>query len=295
MKCLVIIVSTLSAICSYSQNSVEAVSADHFKRIIYALADDSMCGRASGSSEEKMSLNYISKEFKKLSTKSLKYHDFKFQLDSTNFYCQNGYYFLNNHAKKTIVLGAHYDHIGLGGALSMSMTSNEIHNGADDNASGVAMLLALSKSIPMLKKGEMNYLFVFYSGHELGLFGSSHFVQFIEKKKRKFKTISTAINFDMVGRFDASSKVLKCMRSESLDSLLLSSLSPQYGIELKIADAERLKSLDTKAFVENGIPCLNFTTGSHDDYHKTSDDAKYINYEGLVTIHAYITGLLTRF
>lgn len=251
-----------------------------------------MRGRASGSPEEKMALTYISKTFKQFSNKTLKYQAFEFELDSVNYSCQNAYYFLNNHSKKTIVISAHYDHIGLGGHLSMSMKSNEIHNGADDNASGVAMLLALSKNIPEFKRKEVNYLFVFYSGHELGLYGSTQFAQLVEKKKRKFKSIAANVNFDMIGRFDNSTKMLKCMRSESFDSLLISLPTAQHGIELKIADASRLKSLDTKVFIEKGIPCLNFSTGSHDDYHKTSDDAKFINYDGLVKIHRFMLELL---
>jgi aminopeptidase-like protein len=126
----------------------------------------------------------------------------------------------------------------------------------------------------------------------LGLYGSAQFAQFVEKKKNKFKSIAAIVNFDMLGRFDNSTRMLKCMRSESLDSLLISLPAAKHGIELKIADASRLKSLDTKAFDAKGIPCLNFSTGSHDDYHKTSDDAKFINYHGLMKIHSFILELL---
>jgi aminopeptidase-like protein len=278
--------------CAKAQHIDTGVSIDLFKKIIYTLADDSMRGRASGSPEERMALTYISKTFKQFSNKTLKYQKFDFELDSVNYSCQNAYFFLNNHCKKTIVISAHYDHIGLGGHLSMSMKSNEIHNGADDNASGVAMLLALSKNLTEFKGKEVNYLFVFYSGHELGLYGSAQFAQFVEKKKNKFKSIAAIVNFDMLGRFDNSTRMLKCMRSESLDSLLISLPAAKHGIELKIADASRLKSLDTKAFDAKGIPCLNFSTGSHDDYHKTSDDAKFINYHGLMKIHSFILELL---
>ncbi len=248
--------------------------------MIYTLADDSMKGRASGSLEEQKTLNYLSSTFKKLSGKKLKTQSFSFTKDTVNYSCQNAYFFKNNHSSKTILIGAHYDHIGFGGPLSLSFVSDEIHNGADDNASGVSLLLSLSQDILKYKDAAMNYLIVFYSGHEIGLFGSSAFHQFIQSTKH-FKEISCVLNFDMVGRMDPTIKKVKCMRSPSLDSLLQSIPMNLYSFKLNIVDEEKLATLDTKTYVQAGIPCINFTTGIHNDYHKSSDDAKYINYEGL--------------
>ncbi len=82
------------------------------------------------------------------------------------------------------------------------------------------------------------------------------------------------------------------MRYTELDAILQAITMDQYSFKLNIAYEEKLKVLDTKTFVEAGIPCLNFSTGSHDDYHKTSDDAKFINYHGLMKIHSFILELL---
>jgi Zn-dependent M28 family amino/carboxypeptidase len=164
---------------------------------------------------------------------------------------------------------------------------NEIHNGADDNASGVGLLLSISQALIKQKHSKVNYLFVFYSGHEIGLFGSTAFHQFTQAR-HQFKQIGAVVNFDMVGRMDPTVKKLKCMRSPELDSLLQSIPMHPYSFKLNITNEEKLTLLDTKTFVEAGIPCVNFTTGIHNDYHKTSDDAKYINYEGLNEIRQFM-------
>jgi Zn-dependent M28 family amino/carboxypeptidase len=262
--------------------------------MIYTLADDSMKGRASGSLEEQKTLDYLSTTFKQLTGKILKTQSFSFTKDNLNYQCKNAYYFKNNHANKTILISAHYDHIGFGGPLSLSFTSDEIHNGADDNASGVSLLLSLSQDILKKKDVAVNYLIVFYSGHEIGLFGSSAFHQFIQLTN-DFKKISRVLNFDMVGRMDPTIKKVKCMRSPALDSLIQSIPVNQFSFKLNIADEEKLTTLDTKTYVQAGIPCINFTTGIHNDYHKSSDDAKYINYEGLNEIRKFLLYFLENY
>lgn len=276
---------------SFGQNKADSINIQQLKTLVYTLADDSMKGRSSGSLEEQKALDYITWFFKQETRKKLKTQAFAFTKDSLLYSCKNAYYFVNNHAKKTVILSAHYDHIGFGGPLSLSFTSDQIHNGADDNASGVALLLLLTKDLIQLKNKTVNYLIVFYSGHEIGLFGAAAFHNMAQETK-KFKQISTVINFDMVGRMDANSKKLKCMRSPELDSLVQSIPMDQFSLKLNITDEEKLKLLDTKSYVEAGIPCINFTTGMHNDYHKTSDDATYINYEGLNELRKFVTYLL---
>lgn len=276
---------------SFGQNTSDSLALQQLKTLVYTLADDSMKGRSSGSWEEQKALNYIASFFKQETNKKLKTQAFTFTKDGLSYSCKNAYYFVNNHAKKTIILSAHYDHIGFGGPLSLSFTSDEIHNGADDNASGVALLLSLSKDLIQSKNATVNYLIVFYSGHEIGLFGSAAFHKMVQETK-KFKHISTVINFDMVGRMDASLNKLKCMRSPELDSLIRTIPMDQFSLKLNITDEEKLKLLDTKSYVEAGIPCINFTTGVHNDYHKTSDDPAYINYKGLNEVRKFIVYFL---
>lgn len=266
-----------------------------FKKVVYTLANDSMQGRATGSPEAIKSLEFINKEFQLLTRKQLSKQIFAAQLnDSTQLTGVNGYYFINNNAKKTVLISAHYDHIGLGGPLSMSKKTDVVHNGADDNASGVALLLGISDFLIKQKKVSVNYLIVFYSAHEIGLFGSEAFAKLIEQKKRKFKSISCVINFDMVGRLATDQKKLKCMSSPVFDSILKSLDTQPFGFTLNLTDEEKLTQLDTKAFYNKYIPCINFSTGIHNDYHATTDDANYINYNGMIAIYYYLSALIPK-
>lgn len=272
---------------------VDSSRIEFFKEIVYTLADDSMHGRATGSVEETKSLEFISEIVKRETNKKLKTHRFTIEFeDSIEVASKNGYLFVNNHAKETILIGAHYDHIGLGGKLSLSLKNDEVHNGADDNASGVALALGLLSDLKKVKS-DKNYLFVFYSAHEIGLYGSLAFDAF-SRNNRKFKNITTVINFDMVGRMDPNMKRLKCMSSLPNDSILATSDVDKYGLNLFVTEKEKLEQLDTKSFFDRGIPCLNFTTGVHDDYHRTSDDPKYISFDGMLLIFNYLIDLIQK-
>lgn len=289
---LLILIFLLSFQC-LAQSLRDSVNYQLFREVIYTLADDSMRGRATGSYEEIQSLEYISKTFQSLTGFKLKKQDFTIQLDAVELNTANAYCFLNNHSKQTIVLSAHYDHIGMGGPLSKSRKNDEVHNGADDNASGVALLLGIARQLASHKRDRNNYLIVFYSGHEIGLYGSEAFSEFA-LKKQKFGEIHMVINFDMVGRMDPELKKLKCMRSVICDSVLSQVNPVGFGFELRVTEEEKLMQLDTKHFYSKGIPCMNFTTGIHNDYHATSDDANYISLEGMVRILDYLTTLLSR-
>lgn len=290
---LVICVFLFGCTSVFAQVNEDTIVKHLFQKVVYTLASDSMKGRATGSPEEQQSLEFINEQFSLLTKKRLSKQPFTAHVDdSTQLVAVNGYYFINNHAKKTILLSAHYDHIGMGGPLSMSKKNDVVHNGADDNASGVAMLLGLSGFLIQQQKAKVNYLIVFYSGHEIGLFGSEAFSNFIERKKRKFKPVSCVVNFDMVGRLHPDLKKLKCMRSPAADSVLKSVNTSSFGFTLNITDEPMLNQLDTKAFYKKQVPCLNFTTGLHNDYHATTDDSHYINFQGMVTIYNYLCVLV---
>lgn len=293
MKLFILSLFLLHGCFVSAQTTADTLSIEQLKTFLYTLADDSMKGRASGSLEEQKAFAYISSTFQQQTGKKLKPQAFAFTKDSVQYNCKNAYYFVNNHAQSTILLSAHYDHIGFGGPLSLSFTSDEIHNGADDNASGVALLLSISKELIQQTNPKVNYLIVFYSGHELGLFGSKAFYDW-GKKIKKFKQLSMVLNFDMVGRMDQSTRKLKCMRSAELDSLLRSLPMDQFQFKLNITEEEKLALLDTKHFFAAGIPCINLTTGMHNDYHKSSDDAKYVNYEALNDIRRFILFLVMK-
>jgi aminopeptidase-like protein len=278
---------------SFGQKKVETPLRSLFKEVVFTLADDSLKGRYTGSLEERKSLNYIEYKMKGLSSKiKFERQAFDIKLKDTSLISYNGYVFLNNHSSKTILISSHYDHIGLGGALSTKFITNQIHNGADDNASGVAMNIGLASELINLKKPNVNYLFVFYSGHEIGLYGSEAFGNFIKKNTDHFKNISCVINFDMVGRLDSDIKILKCMNSKSAEIILNNVQIEDFDLNLNLGKEEQLKNLDTKFFYNQGVPCLNFTTGNHLDYHTPTDDAIYINFDGMDKINKYLLEII---
>ncbi len=263
-----------------------------FKEIVSTLASDSMKGRAVGSIEEKLALTYITECVQSNTGRKLKHREFEFLTeDSTLLQYTNAYLFLNNHKKKTILMSAHYDHIGMGGKLSMSRKTDVVHNGADDNASGVAMVLGLLDVFSKDKTSEVNYLFAFYSAHEVGLFGPEDFAEFC-LNKRKFKTISTVINFDMVGRLNPELRQLFFMCSDSLSGKFTESAGFSTNLELRERDQEKLLQLDTRPFYLKEIDCVSLSTGSHIDYHTVTDDERYINYIGMIDVFNFVRDLI---
>jgi len=202
----------------------------------------------------------------------------------------NVYAFRNNHKKNTIVICAHHDHIGINEYENSRYTGKpEIHNGADDNASGVAAMLEMSRTLKGRKYKKNNYLFIAFSGEELGLLGSKFFTQnpplsLTGNTLSKLGKINYVINIDMLGRIDTSKKIL------TLNGV---GTSPQFEktISLIKTDTNQIKIVTTKSglgpsehasfYIEN-IPVVHFFSGQHEDYHKPSDDENLINYMGMV-------------
>ncbi len=252
-----------------------------------------MIGRAAGSAGEEKAKKYLVNYFSEIGIVPLKstyIQKFTFPKNATiidTAYNLVGY--INNKADSTIIIGAHYDHLGFGGTKSRSLTSNKVHNGADDNASGVAMMLSLAEELKKSENKEFNYLFIAFSAHEDGLFGSE---AFISEKVYDFSKIKLFLNFDMVGRLDTANPILIAIRSEKAPYLvpLLNSVSNN-NFQLKINESNIAKT-DASVFISNNIPTITFTTGIHDDYHKISDDAEKINYEGMEIIFNFTKSVL---
>lgn len=283
---------------SFISTSVSADSSQedkrmfNLKRIVSILAHDSMGGRATSSLHESKAANFISNEVIKQSKQRPQLHSFTFMLENKNevMHSKNIYCFINNKSKKTILLGAHYDHLGLGEEKSLSYgQKGQIHNGADDNASGVALQLELLRTINMWNNTQYNYLFVWYSAHEIGLYGSQAFKEFAVKN---FPPLEMVINFDMVGRLDTRERILSVYGYNSikqLDTFLTSNRNP---FKVWINEDNLISFTDAGTFTKSGIKAISFTTGIHDDYHKASDDAETLNYEGLTEITNYVEAFL---
>jgi Zn-dependent M28 family amino/carboxypeptidase len=260
------------------------------KKVVYILTGDSMQGREAGSAGEVKAKNYIIACYRKIGLTPLLntyIQKFTFPKDSTQTdTAMNIIGMIDNKAYSTIIIGAHYDHLGMGGSKSRSLTSHKIHPGADDNASGVAMMLALAEHLKKLGSKKFNYLFIAFSAEEEGLYGSQAFVKYNRAR------IKLMLNLVMVGRLDTRNPVLKVMRDERknhLDSLLHISTSNSFSVNLT---SENINYTDAWAFIQQGVTAVSFTTGMHDDYHKTTDTADKINYEGMWAITNYIECLI---
>jgi hypothetical protein len=194
--------------------------------------------------------------------------------------------FIDNKAKNTVVIGAHYDHLGHGeDGNSLSAGSNDIHNGADDNASGTAAVLELARILKTSKSKKNNYLFVHFSGEELGLIGSKYFV---EHATIDTATINYMINMDMIGRYQQEKGLEISGIGTSPSSFQFIRNMKYDSLKIKIGE-HGVGPTDHTSFYYANIPVLNFFTGTHEDYHKPSDDAEKINYEKQASIVSMIT------
>ncbi len=200
--------------------------------------------------------------------------------------------FINNGAENTIILGAHYDHLGYGedkNSLYVGSTPM-IHNGADDNASGTSALIALAKIIKNKGNKKYNYLFTAFSGEELGLYGSKYFV---EHCPVNLNTVNYMINMDMVGRLNDSTHGLTIggYGTSPIWGKIIDNNDPYFKIKI---DSAGSGPSDHTSFYRKDIPVLFFFTGTHSDYHKPSDDADKINFDGEVKIIRFIESLIDK-
>lgn len=256
---------------------------------IKTLADDKLQGRGTGTPGEKEASDYIIGNFRKLKLQPkgdnntfLQQFPFRKGLHGEGDVgtAHNVVAFLDNNAAHTIIIGAHYDHLGTDGQGSSldANPNNKIHNGADDNASGVAGVLELARYFATNKKKENNnYLFLCFSGEELGLLGSKYFA---EHSPIPLTSVTYMINMDMIGRLDLQTKTVIVHGTGT---------SPVWEPTLKALENENIKiktdssgtgPSDHTSFYLKDIPVLHFFTGSHSDYHKPSDDWDKINLAG---------------
>lgn len=192
---------------------------------------------------------------------------------------------------RAVLLGAHYDHLGRGGPSSLDPDSHEPHNGADDNASGTAALLALARHFAAGPRPPQSILFAAFSGEELGLAGSAHYVQ---DPYYPMPFTTAMLNMDMVGRLrDRKLLVFGTRSAEEFTTLLqgLNGEGPKFELRLS---GDGYGPSDHMSFYKKDVPVLHFFTGAHSEYHKPSDDADLVNYEGLAEVAAYV-GDVARF
>jgi Tol biopolymer transport system component len=279
----------------------ESSQPTQLKKHISYLASDDLKGRLTGSKEELVAANYLSNELKKLGLKPfegksyLQKFDYKIKLnphDTINDSSiansgRNVIGYLDNKANKTIIIGAHYDHLGVNehNNSTKANSKGEIHNGADDNASGVSGVLELARMFSQNKtKENVNIVFVLFSGEEDGLIGSKHFAETV---KTKYPNVETMLNMDMIGRLNKTKDMVVGGTGTSPQFKEIVEKNKPAGFNITLEESG-VGPTDHTSFYLKDIPVLNFFTGTHSDYHKPSDDEDKINYYGVENIVNYV-------
>jgi hypothetical protein len=293
----------LASVCLLGiQVAFAQTKVSNLKKDIVYLSSDALEGRFPGTQGEIKAGDYIAKEFGKLKLKPMGtagyFQEFPYKYsanphgtdekDMISGKGRNVIGFLDNGAEYTVVIGAHYDHLGMGHAGNSldANPANQIHNGADDNASGTAGMLELARYYTKNKIREpYNFLFIGFSAEEEGLLGSKFFTN---NPTLSLEKINYMINMDMIGRLNDSTRkvtVFGTGTSPSIEPAVLRT----HGSKLSVkTDSSGMGPSDHSSFYLKNIPVMHFFTGTHMDYHKPSDDADKINYAGVADVLDYI-------
>lgn len=181
-----------------------------------------------------------------------------------------------------VVIGAHYDHVGYGNARNSFGPFGFVHNGADDNASGVAGLIEIAEALAALPQPpRRSVLLAFWDGEEQGLLGSKHFLRQRPAALAGLEIVF-AINLDMIGRLRQRLEVFGTRSAVGLEQLITRANNLPEATALPLTfDWKVEPDSDHYSFLQRGIPTLMFHTGLHDDYHRPSDDVHLVNLVGL--------------
>lgn len=280
------------ALCLAILGSANAqVNPKNLKKQIKYLSSDKMLGRETGMKGSSKAADYVEKYFKKYKLQPKGENGYrqnfpakvtKVKIENAERRSDNIIGFIDNAAPYTIVVGAHYDHLGKGeiGGSKDSLGVGKIHNGADDNASGVAGLLELARHYATNDiKEPFNLLFIGFGAEELGLIGSKYFT---ENPTIPLESIQWMLNMDMIGRYNPDNGL-------AVIGYGTSSAFPKIfeGISSTIKfnkSRDGNGGSDQTSFYRKNIPVLFFHTGGHDDYHKPTDDEERIDYKAMEAI-----------
>ncbi len=280
--------------------SQSEVTTRELKEHISFLTSEKNAGRYPGGKENKRVVKYLKREFKKLdvlpfgndyrqpfeaSLRVEKGIDYKPKVTTWNVV---GYIKGNDPVLKNeyVVLGAHYDHLGLGGPSSKSDKKNAIHYGADDNASGTSALLEIAEKIAS-NRGQLkrSVIFIAFGAEEQGLLGSRYFV---DHPLVPLSQIKLMINMDMVGRMNAEKHVYMGGAGTFPDGVeLMKNLGTSLGIN-PIVHAGSVGGSDHVSFYRKNVSVLGMHTGGHPQYHTPEDTIDLINFEGQKLVCDYI-------
>ncbi len=281
---------------SYSQSSSSWFTKMMIRDLVYELSSDDYEGRQAGEKGGEKAgeyiFNYLNKIFKNYENVNVYTQDFEFSVsknphtrsnDGVKKIAKNIICYIDNKKDETIIIGAHYDHLGYGSFGSRYMGDVPlIHNGADDNASGVALSIALIDLLYDSNK-MYNYLFIAFDGEEMGLYGSSFFCK---NPTINLSDVRFMLNFDMVGKLNQNNDLaINGVGTSSQWKSLLDSTNNNFTLKLSESG---IGPSDHSSFYLQDIPVIHFFTGQHNDYHTPADKRNTLNYDGIFDILVFV-------
>lgn len=271
------------------------------EEVVSYLSSEELKGRRAGTREELKAARYIKEKFEAIGLTGLEKNlissfPFSEKLDKHDSIgiTRTGHNVIaqiDNNQSKTVIIAAHYDHLGEGFHPSSRETdpNGKIHFGADDNASGVAGMLSIANYLNNNNRVEKNnYIFISFSAEELGLYGSKHW---LENSGIDLNNIIAMINLDMIGRLDTVSRHLEIYGTGTTSSWneIIANSNKDFKIKKIISG---IGASDHNSFYLKGIPAIHIFTGTHEDYHKSTDTAEKINFKGVVAVTSFTTRVL---
>lgn len=270
---LLLVCGTTVFVNAFAQDHLPAAS--RIRSTVNYLAADNLKGRGTDEKGGKKASAWVAKQFKKLGLQPANgtsyFQDFTFdRKEHKDIPSRNVIGYLDNNAPRTIIIGAHYDHIGTAHLFDGKYPEGQIHNGADDNASGVAGLLEFIRYyVQNGQKEKFNFLFIAFGGEEMGLQGSKYYVAHPVFPLEK---VHFMLNMDMIGRYNAERGIGIGGYASAEEWPAVFKDVAQPGIKYFTDGAGKGPS-DHHNFYISGVPVIFLHTGPHEDYHKPTDDA----------------------
>ena len=264
--------------------ALESIQTETVREHVAFLADDAQEGREAGSRGGRACGDYLARQFDRMGLEPAGVEGY-FQPFPNR--CRNVLARLPGSdpqlANEIILVGAHYDHVGLGASNNSRGRPGEIHNGADDNASGTSGMLELAEAFSLLaERPKRTILFVAWDGEEKGMLGSKHFAA---HPTVPIDNIAMVFNLDMIGRMQNDTVYVFGTRSGFGLRRALAECNP--GFEL-VFDWTTMPNADHWPLFDRGIPYLMFHTGKHPQYHTQDDDAARLDHEGIRRLTRFV-------
>ena len=276
----------------------EGTLAERLAYHVHLLAADSLEGRSPGTPGSEIAMRYIADHFETFGVQPYVdgsyFQPFQLRHASVNLNATNVIGVVQGHDSRLrneyIVIGAHYDHIGYWPDRS---GDERVFNGADDNASGTAMVMELARYFAENpEKTARTLIFIAFDAEEIGLRGAYHFVE--HSGLDDISAIRLMFSLDMVGMYSANNGAhLKGIGAVSGGSLLATRLSSRHDLRLRNTSADIERRTDTWAFAEAGIPAAHLFTGTKSPYHQPQDTADLLDYEGMARLTTYMQELIS--